>query len=142
KIWKRVAQAWLVRLLAIVFLGGFVLGEIGSWFTPEWLKAQPGENQVMIDPKLRTNRQNFEQIREGATREDVIGILGLPADSKIGRLKGTHYWFEWARWVGPDCTISVKFTWSPRRGKQTVVDSIIRDNGVFRPCSSRGFALL
>src|ERR1700686_5335864 len=103
--WKLVAQKGLTLLLAVLFLGAAVFGEIGHWILPYSAEVHAQVGPGRANPKLGINRQNFEEIREGLTKWKVVHILGLPSESHVGRLKGSHNWFEWASWVGTDCKI-------------------------------------
>ena len=62
-------------------------------------------------PSPRPGRATFLQVRQEMTREEVIAIVGRPADGVTNRFhdQGSTLWIGCDQWVGDDCTLDVYF---------------------------------
>jgi hypothetical protein len=61
-------------------------------------------------PYEPVNLTNFEQIKPGMTKQEVVEFLGPPSSSSIGRMPPGANWIETAVWKGRDGEIDVFFS--------------------------------
>lgn len=69
------------------------------------------EDPLPTDPARPISYVTFRRIKHGMTKEAVVGLLGEPNASSIGRALPGPNWFlvEYATWNGQDCEIQVDF---------------------------------